>query len=52
MQVRLSVCLNNSPRRGQAEGVVVTPPMTEAILAAAANKLRIKKKVVGVKKPK
>ena len=46
-KVRLSVCLNSGVRRGQPEAVIVTPAETEAILTAAANKLRLKKKDVG-----
>ena len=46
MKVRVGVCLNAGPRRGQAEAVVLAAPEAEAILAAAANKLRLKKKDV------
>ena len=47
MSLRVSVCLNAGPRKGQPQTTLVAPPQTEAILSAAANKLRLKKKEVG-----
>ena len=47
MSLRVSVCLNAGPQKGHAQCSLVAPPSTEAILTAAANKLRLKKKEVG-----
>ena len=46
MATRLSVCLNAGQRKGQAQAALVLAPphTTEALLQAAANKLRLKKK--------
>ncbi|KAL1525121.1 hypothetical protein AB1Y20_019993 [Prymnesium parvum] len=46
--VRLSVCLNASQSKGQSQAALLLPAphSTEALLAAAANKLRLKKKEV------
>ena len=44
--VRVSICLNSSAKKGSAQAVVTAAPKTEAILTAAANKLRLKKKEV------
>ena len=46
-KVRLSVCLNSGPRRGKPEAALLVAADTESILAAAANKLRLKKKDIG-----
>ncbi len=47
--LRLSVCLNAGPRKGQAQAaILVKTPDTESVLAAAANKLRLKKKEVAL----
>ena len=45
--LRVSVCLNAGPQKGHPQCSLVAPPSTEAILTAAANKLRLKKKEVG-----
>ena len=47
MSLRVSVCLNAGPQKGHAQCSLVAPPSTEAILTAAANKLRLKKKEIG-----
>ena len=44
--LRLSVCLNAGPKKGIAAAALLVPPQTEAVLAAATNKLRLKKKEV------
>ena len=45
--LRVSVCLNAGPQKGHPQCSLIAPPSTEAILTAAANKLRLKKKEVG-----
>ena len=47
MSLRVSVCLNAGPQKGHPQCSLVAPPSTEAILTAAANKLRLKKKEIG-----
>ena len=44
--VRLSVCLNAGPKKGAPAAALLVPLQTEAVLAAASNKLRLKKKEV------
>ena len=44
--LRLSVCLNAGPSKGQPQATLLVAPNTDAILQAAANKLRLKKKDV------
>ena len=42
--LRLSVCLNAGPTKGKPQATILVEPGTEAVLAAAANKLRLKKR--------
>ena len=46
MSCRLSLCLNSGPKQGQAQAAVVVKTQGEALVQAAANKLRLKKKDV------
>ena len=46
MVVRVQVCLNAGPRAGQPQAAIVVAPLAEALIAAAANKLRLKKRDV------
>ena len=43
MSFRLSLCLNEGPKQGQSQAAVVATSV-DALLQAAANKLRLKKK--------
>ena len=42
--VRLSFCLNAGQRKGKAEATALVAPVADLVLAAAMNKLRLKKK--------
>ncbi len=45
--LRLGVCLNGGSGKGQAQATLLVPPVTDQIVEAAANKLRLKKKDLG-----
>ena len=42
--LRLSLCLNTGPRKGQSQATVVVQPEADALVQAAANKLRVKRR--------
>ena len=45
MSFRISLCMNSGPRQGQSQAtVVLSAPDADALVQAAANKLRLKKK--------